>query len=297
MHQEPTTRHRTFLPGGRLVLHSPAVVVGYDGSASAQAALRYAAQAAAHRNRVLQVLSAHEGDPDRIAGTAPQALFREAAGLVHGILRAERVTFAEPPGPAGGALISASYGADLLVVGRGKIGAFGAALGSVALDVICDAGCPVVVVGDGDGPHVPHTGPVVVGVDLVADPTNALVEAFTEAQLRDRDLVVLHAWQSLVGIGLPRFLQPDRVPVRVEARLAETVRPFREKYPEANVTEVCRVGSAPQVLMEVGSAASLIVVGADNFGLLTGMLLGSVGQVLARRAPCPLLIARAHCAP
>jgi hypothetical protein len=85
---------------------------------------------------------------------------------------------------------------------------------------------------------------------------------------------------------------------------------------------MCRVGSAPQVLMEVGSAASMIVVGADNYGLLTGrvlgrldvrsdgsagggtagvpasgavqLLLGSVNPVLARRAPCPLLIARAH---
>jgi nucleotide-binding universal stress UspA family protein len=277
------------------VFEIPAVVVGYDGSPSAKAALRYAADAAAHRNRPLRVVGAHECDPDRIGALAPGALVWEASSLVHRILPPERVTFDEAPGAAAGALISASHGADLLVVGRGRIGPLGPALGSVALDVLCDAGCPVVVVGDGDGPHVPHTGPVVVGVDLVSDPTDALVEAFTEAQLRDRDLVVLHAWQSLMSIGLLRFLQSDRVPVRVRAELAETVAPFRAKFPEVRVTEVCRVGGAPQVLMEVGSGASLIVVGADSHGPLTGLLLGSVNQVLARHAPCPLLVARRHC--
>jgi nucleotide-binding universal stress UspA family protein len=273
------------------VFCSPPVVVGYDGSASARAALRYAAGAAASRNRPLHVLGAHDCDPERVGSMSPQALFREAADLVHPVLASERVTFSHPPGSAGGALISASWGADLLVVGRGAIGAFGGALRSVALDVLGDAGCPVVVVAD-VAEHRP--GPVVAGVDLVSDPTDALIEAFTEAHLRDRELVVVHAWQGLLSVGLPRFLHSDHVPVAVCAELAEAVRPFREKYPDVAVSEHCRAGSTTAVLLDAGDAAALLVVGANSHGPLSGLLRGSVSQDLVRRSACPVLIARAH---
>jgi nucleotide-binding universal stress UspA family protein len=275
-----------------LVSNMPAVVVGYDGSPTATGALLFAADEAVRRRRPLRVVCAREGDP-AIGGRAEaDDLLWQAAMLVHATMPADGVVLKDPCGAAGLELISESFGAELLVVGRGEIGPLGAVLGSVALDVVCGAGCPVVVIGDGASPHVPHTGAVVVGVDLAGDATDELLEGFTEARMRGRDLVVLLAWQAQPGSTWSRRADPDRSPGDVEEHLREVVRPFRDKEPDVKVTEICRVGPTLQVLGEVGLAASLIVLGARGLGLLSGVLLGSTGQALARHAPCPLLIAR-----
>ena len=274
-----------------LVPNAPAVVVGYDGSAMARAALLFAADEAVRRDRPLRVLCAHEGDPGLIGVTEAEDLLAEAAALVQPVIPANRVVLKDPHGAANAELIAESAGAELVVVGRGDLGHLGAVLGSVALDAVSGAACPVVVVSDDDKPHVPHTGPVVVGVDLAGGAAEPLTEGFAEARLRGRDLVVLHAWQDNIGDAFPLGLRHEQPPAEIETRLHELVRPFREKEPDIAVTEICRVGSAPHLLLEVGSAASMIVIGARGRGLLRGSLLGSLGQTLTRHAPCPLLIA------
>ncbi|PRW76295.1 universal stress protein, partial [Pseudomonas fluorescens] len=58
-----------------------------------------------------------------------------------------RTTVAVQIGPAAQALVDASVGADLLVVGsRGRGAARSALLGSVALHCVTHAACPVIVV-------------------------------------------------------------------------------------------------------------------------------------------------------
>jgi nucleotide-binding universal stress UspA family protein len=279
-----------------LVPNAPAVVVGYDGSAMARGALLFAADEAVRRDRPLRVLCAHEGEPGLLGLTDAETekLLQQAAELVSPLIPVNRVVLKDPRGAANYELIEESVGAELVVVGRGELGALGAVLGSVALDVITAADCPVVVVGDTEAPHVPHTGPVVVGVDLATGATEPLVEGFLEAGLRSRELVVLYAWQDTIGDAFPLGLRPEHAPAEVEARLHELVGPFREKHPEVSVTEICRVGSAAHLLLEVGSAASMIVIGARGRGLVRGTILGSLGQTLTRHATCPLLIARAR---
>jgi nucleotide-binding universal stress UspA family protein len=134
------------------------IVVGIDGSAPADEALRWAADEALRWNGVLEVVHAWLPpyplnpqdlfkDEDPYEATARRALAESVARL-----KAERtdnleireVLVFDHPAKA---LIDASRGADVLVVGsRGRGGFKGLLLGSVSLQCVHHAACAVVVV-------------------------------------------------------------------------------------------------------------------------------------------------------
>ncbi|MEV4543740.1 universal stress protein [Micromonospora echinaurantiaca] len=122
------------------------VLVGVDGSESAELAVGYAADEAARRQAGLVLVHvAPDGDP-----TAPPELadlLATAAAAVRGshpgVAVEERVLRAAGPGQA---LIDASRDAALVVVGsRGRGGFTGMLLGSVSQAVVQHAHCPVLV--------------------------------------------------------------------------------------------------------------------------------------------------------
>jgi nucleotide-binding universal stress UspA family protein len=139
------------------------VLVGHDGSACAQAALRWAAGLAARADLDLHVLRAWGmTTAPRPAtwrpGYVPPLLDFEAAvrdelehcvagaGLDAGV-RAHTHVLHRPPAKG---LIEAAKGADLLVVGaRGGGGFSGLLLGSVSDQCVHHAPCPVTVVRTG----------------------------------------------------------------------------------------------------------------------------------------------------
>jgi nucleotide-binding universal stress UspA family protein len=202
--------------------------------------------------------------------------------LIRAMLPADRVQCLAPFGPAGDVLCEQSAEADLLVVGRGRRRRI-SLLGSVAAHVASSANCPVAVVGDSDVPHMPHTGPVVVGVDVDDVAEEALAEAFAEAAVRGRDLVAVYARgparSVLPGAELPLGLRGREDEVEAAARLTEAIG---------------RRAGAVSLLLEAGSAASMVVVGTHDRGPMARFLLGSVGQSVLRRAACPVLVARPH---
>ncbi|WP_307870182.1 universal stress protein [Saccharopolyspora endophytica] len=137
------------------------VVVGLDTSASSLRALIVAAEEAERRNAVLHVVRAWsmrtaprpaDCPPNAVPSTEAfqQEVERETAKIV-----ADKL--GDPPkvtveihvvhSPSPQALLSASKGADLLVVGhRGRGGFSGLMLGSVAEQCVRHAACPVLVV-------------------------------------------------------------------------------------------------------------------------------------------------------
>jgi nucleotide-binding universal stress UspA family protein len=134
------------------------VVVGVDGSNGARAALRFAIEEARLRGATVRAVFAW-GIPfvaDVPTGLLPElvadfrqdaeALLEDAiaqAGDTGGV-EVERVVVDSPPGRA---LLDASEGADLLVVGsRGRGGFKGLLLGSVGQQCAHHAPCPVVIV-------------------------------------------------------------------------------------------------------------------------------------------------------
>ena len=135
------------------------IVVGYDGSEAAEAALHWAADHALATGRPLDIL--HAWHPPYVSGqpfafsTVGYEEFNQTAEttLNRGLAHVERWRLSSVPGRvlitggAAGALIDAAVDASLVVVGsRGHGGFAGLLLGSVSTQVARHAPCPVVVV-------------------------------------------------------------------------------------------------------------------------------------------------------
>lgn len=141
------------------------IVVGIDGSHNASHAMEWAMTEAAIRKTPLTVVAVNSviasywtgapielpGDEDKVAEirkTAEAAVAKCAEELGAG--RPESVTVTAISGFPAQALVEASSGADLLVVGTRGGGGFGALMvGSVCNQVVHHAHCPVVVVPSG----------------------------------------------------------------------------------------------------------------------------------------------------
>ncbi|MDR7302118.1 universal stress protein [Haloactinomyces albus] len=147
------TQERVTIDGG--------VAVGVDNSASSMRALAVAAEEAVRRGAVLHIVRAWSMrttplPKDWPTGTVPSLeQYEEMVRTETEQLLADKI--GNEPGcevrmhvvhsPSPQALLSASRGADLLVVGhRGRGGFSGLMLGSVAEQCVRHAACPVLVV-------------------------------------------------------------------------------------------------------------------------------------------------------
>jgi nucleotide-binding universal stress UspA family protein len=136
------------------------VVVGVDGSESARAALRYAAQQAGASRAELVVLHAWEPPFEHVHGRQTARVLRTAApqqatALLDDVLTGareqdgwvvERVTALPVQGEASAVLLDAVRPGDLLVVGSGSGALRRLLLGSVSARVVQGTRSPVVVV-------------------------------------------------------------------------------------------------------------------------------------------------------
>jgi len=132
------------------------IVVGVDGSADSMRALAWAAAEARLRESVLEVVHVDFFRREALEAFAPDVLSDERTVLQRAVDRAKALEpsiavvgrLCEPP--AGKALIEASEGADMLVVGsRGLSGLKKLALGSVSSECVHHGRCPVVVLRPG----------------------------------------------------------------------------------------------------------------------------------------------------
>lgn len=140
------------------------IVVGVDGSKGSRAALQWAHAEARLRAATLTAVTVWQYPvlttlPAFGALPAIEDLSGEAETSLHAILAEEGVASTDDvpvetivaEGAAAAALLEASEGAEMLVVGsRGHGGFTGMLLGSVSQHVVSHARCPVVVVHDRD---------------------------------------------------------------------------------------------------------------------------------------------------
>lgn len=273
----------------------PGVVVGFDGSAVAARAVRFAAEDAALRGRPLTIVHVRDGRSD---GPGPVKV-ESGTAIARGYLEPEKVTAVETPGEAGSGLVAASQGADLLVVGRGDVFSLGGVLGSIALEVVAHAECPVVVVGMADPAAsdrgAPGTG-VLAGLRQLDHAEAILAVAFEEAELRGCGVEVVHAWKHPVPDRHGEMMFPvyDPVPYTAEQgeRLGHVVQKFTEKYPEVPVTIAAPHAGAVDALLVAADFAGLVVLGKPRHGPIRQLLLGSAGQTLLRQLNCPVVFVR-----
>lgn len=151
------------------------IVVGIDGSPSSMRALAWAAAEAERRSVALEVVHADFFRHDVVSAFAPNILVSEQSVLDRAVDRARAlapdvlVTGRMCDPPAAQALIAASGGAELLVVGsRGLSHLKELTLGSVSSECAHHASCPVVIV----RPRVPssQTGPPESGAETPIRP-------------------------------------------------------------------------------------------------------------------------------
>jgi nucleotide-binding universal stress UspA family protein len=137
------------------------VVVGHDGSASSDSALRAAADQARLRGLPLHVVRAWSIATAPRPADVPHGIVPSVAQFADEVRRHLAETVADIVGadaepvlhaahaPAATALLAAAEHADLLVVGSRGIGGFaGLLLGSTSEQLVRHAHCPVLVVRD-----------------------------------------------------------------------------------------------------------------------------------------------------
>ncbi|MBB5135756.1 nucleotide-binding universal stress UspA family protein [Thermocatellispora tengchongensis] len=264
--------------------HRP-ILVGYDGSPSAGAAMLWAAREATARYAPLLVVHAWRWPAEirPVGGTAMEAMRHHAELLlakgvadikaaVPGVTVRSRL---EPGSPAA-ALLTHEAEAQMIVVGaRGRGGFDRLRIGSTAVQTAAYARRVVVVTAG----RRHDDGPVVLGVDATPGGDAALALAFEEAALRG---LPLHAVQSSAG-------DPDRRR-ELEARFQHDVAPWCAKYPYVEL--VTHTGDTPlaEALPAAGVNASLIVVGEEGRHGPADLPLGMVTQAVLHAAPCPVAV-------
>lgn len=283
---------------------SRTIVVGIDGSESADRAAIWAAHSAVARNAVLRivtVIAPHPSPTPRDPGETAQAVAGSRLDAAR-ILARESVEGAPldivveaREGNTVDVLLDQSSRSELVVLGARGLGeSDSGVLGSVAVALSAHCTCPVVVVrGRSMDGLPPAQGPVVVGVDGSAINQLAIVAAFDEAAQRGSALIAVHVWSDVSlshGAGVPQDW--DAISASEQAVLAESLAGWQEKYPDVEVRRVVAQDRPVRVLSQLSEQAALIVVGSRGRGGFTGMLLGSTSYALIQTADCPVMVVR-----
>jgi nucleotide-binding universal stress UspA family protein len=260
------------------------VVAGVDGSPSSVAAAQYAADWAARCGHELHLVygSGHDHlDEDAVIRVAANITARHPDLTV--ICRAMA-----GGGPA--ALIEESRSAALTVIGSRGTGAIATAtLGSTATIVATHAHGPVLVARPPAALPDPDC-PVLVGVDGSDHSVAALDFAFDIAAHTGAPVVAVHVWW--VG-PLSSIAHGEQVPAEAGRALSEALEPWRQKYPDVQLTEkLVHSANVAEELVDESANAGLVVVGTRGHGGFAGLLLGSVSLSVAHHAHCPFAIVR-----
>ncbi|MFF9912335.1 universal stress protein [Streptomyces sp. NPDC013457] len=274
------------------------VVVGVDGSPSAQAAVMWAAAEAARRGRGLYLV--HATDVERHAPILSQGEIArlERTGLE--ILdRAAEAVAARHPGLAviteldrgepSAALRQVAAPSSTIVVGhRGRGGFSSLLLGSVGLETVANADTPVVVVRGAT--EAAETGAVLAAVRDEADLGCARVAA-GEALLRKVPLRLMHVGNGTRSAGTgpapgdgTQTAAGDRTlpPWTVAGQI-------RDAFPDLRVyADGEKARSVPGKLVDASWHADLLVVGGRRSPGYLGPTLGRTTLGVVQHAHCPV---------
>ncbi len=281
------------------------IIVGVDGSAGSERALRWAVDegrfrgAEVHAVMAWGLLDQHPtpdgqqfnpryGEDDATATLqtyVAAALGDRAAGVE---LRAVN----DLPTRA---LLDAARDADLLVVGSRGLGGFrGLLLGSVSRRCANLASTPLVVVREVAEPEANRGRGIVVGVDGSESSLAALRWAVEEGGHRDQPVQVLHAWHEQAFGMDPYGMAVDATPWESAARLLLDTAiadvgaaSAQDSGRSVAVTPALVHGGAAGALVEASPGAALVVVGNRGH---SSFALGSVSHQVLHHAHCPVAL-------
>lgn len=281
--------------------HRDAVVVAVDGSEENTTAIEWAADAATHLGRRLDLVTVI----DDALRSSPYVTNEEIVELADEILDdATRIARDRRPeldltteavfGHASRTLLGVARHADLLVLGRRGRGAFGRMLlGSVSAGVGNHAGVPTVVVPKDWDPALHRGDPILVGIDGSPGSATALEYAATAAERLGAKVRALHAWGletlftaeevSAYG-GLPGWRKD------AEELLAATVDEVRARHPQVTIVSDAIQGHPVATLSEESRKARMLVVGGHRAGRLHAFMVASTTNGALYHACCPVVV-------
>jgi len=293
-----------------------AIVVGFDGSTGAHAALSWALAEARMRHAPVRLVYAAPSSTVQLippfgAYALPDVDDRRQAGrqtLDAGVAAAAtqapevtvdtELTDATPPV----ALLTGSADSEMVVVGSRGLGGFSDLLvGSTSVQLATHASCPVVVIRPSQQPRpgqAQSAAGVVVGVDGSDISTEALGFAFEEAAMRGVGLTAVHAWQSAyfdspaATAQTPGSVVADEFAASEMRVLNESIRIWTEKLPAVTLARRVVHGDPVTTLVEASTRADLVVVGSRGRDGFRALLLGSVSHAMLHHAHCPVAVVR-----
>ncbi|NIL76651.1 Universal stress protein [Rhodococcus sp. B10] len=289
--------------GGGPVSGAHTIVVGIDGSESADRAVVWAALTAAPRGWTLRIVTAVDPPAHLAADDITEYRAVADARLASAEVLAREsvdesgfdIVTAAVDGKVAEVLMAESHGREAIVLGASGLGeSESGVLGSAAVALCAHGSSPVVVVrGRSIDGRPPTLGPVVVGVDGSEQNQAAVGVAFEEAAQRNSPLVAVHVWSD---VSLAQVAGPPRdwetIAASEEVLLAESLAGWQNKYPDVEVRRVVAQDRPVRVLSQMSEQASLIVVGHRGRGGFAGMLLGSTSYALVHTADCPVMVVR-----
>lgn len=284
----------------------PRIVVGFDGSDDAVAALEFACDEARGREADIQVLHAVDDsmlnsawgivfdiDAYRRTGEILIDRAREIAAS-HGII-GDRFSGDVLVGQPMALLLHASEHASVVVVGRrAEPGTDQAFVGSTGVGLAGQASCPVIIVSELARRHE-HTGVVSVAIDSVQQTSPAVAWGFLRAARLGSRLqvvtIVTRPRGRLFALAGTTNEQMDAAAAEAGRRLEAMLQHFREQYPAVDaVVSVRKSESAAEELIAVSRESDLLIV-AVHAAFPTYNIGGTVRALMAHSA-CPLGIVR-----
>lgn len=279
------------------------VVVGIDGSAGSDVALRWAIANTSGFGRVRPVFTwqypytvwvpAGVGGAPAPSGELMQA---EAETAAHTALEEFDASSYDPPvvtrGYPGVVLTGAAADAAMLVVGSRGHGAVAShLLGSIGRYCADHTTGPLVIVPESDDLHTPPRD-IVVGVDGSANSDTALRWAIGFADEADT-IRAVNAWNFVVGIAYSR---PPMDPRKIAAASREVVEDAADRacaaagVPGERVQREIADGDPRRVFHDLQDEVDLIVVGSRGRTGLAHMVLGSTTTSIIHHPRCPIAI-------
>lgn len=274
------------------------VIVGVDESEGAAQALRWAVDEAARRGWPVTAVLAwgyldqHWGggemrfEPSYDEADARRALAKIVSERLGDPAGVELLAVCDLPARA---LLEASAGSELVVVGARGLGGFrGLMLGSVSQHVLHHATVPVAVVRS--APERPgQRERIVAPVDGSETAKRALRWALDEARVRQAEVVVVHAWHP-VYLALAPTTASDLYEEESRLVLDKALDGVDLSGLPVPVERVSVGGSPGSVILEEAEGGDLVVMGSRGRGGFKGLLLGSVASHVSRHAACPVVV-------
>lgn len=283
------------------------VLVGFDGSDHAKAALQFGASEALHRKTVLTVITVYTAPVPiypNMASLSAQSEDRANRELAEATLDVAKdylgdysgeVILGVAQGNSTGTLAELTARAQLVVVGaRGRGGFVGRVLGSVASALPAHAHCPTIVVPSTDSAEDDaktekfvdhkHVGPVVVAIDGSVQSAEVLEQAADAAERSATSLRIL----MIIPLAeewlywYPDAQLQNESSQRRKDELKKTIRDVHawlfDEHPNLDISIDVEIGQPMDVISDRTATAALTVVGSRGRGAVRSALLGSVSR-------------------